>query len=138
METLNIKNRLLEWDFWWKATASDVKNIIKQGARIDVCTSKKGTTLHAAAALCTSEDAIIQLLDEGALEYIEHPNINGWTPLHCAAASSTCPPAVKTLLDKEANATAKTNRRESPFDLAKENKYLKGTAVFEQLEQAQS
>ncbi len=77
--------------------------------------------------------AVQALLDRGA-------NVNaraeyGVTPLHLAPSNEN-PAAVALLLDRDADATLRDKENTLPFDEAKKNGKLKGTAVYWRLNDA--
>ncbi len=61
---------------------------------------------------------------------------NGMTPLHFAAMSGT-PAFIAALLEAGASGSAKTEKGETPFDLAESNDKVKGTAAYRALNAAQ-
>jgi hypothetical protein len=83
----------------------------------------------------TATEADVQAeLDGGADVMVQ--GVWGGTPLHWAA-SSTYPANIQALLDAGVDAKAKNEEGKSPWDLAQNNKDLKGTKGYWALNDAQ-
>ena len=121
----NPSEKFLDERFWKKRAIDkhEVDRAIRDGARIDVCDAFNSTPLHFAARYCKSKEAVARLLDENP--NIEARDKNGITPLLLAALLNS-PEIMELLLDKGADANARSNSGHGFFLHARNNKRLKG------------
>ena len=87
-----------------------------------------------AARYNSSPDVITALLEAGAS--INDRTDDGMTPLMYTAQYNSNPDVITVLLKAGADATTKNNRNKTAFDYAKENKDLKGTSAYWELNNA--
>ena len=112
---------------WWKGDPTQ-EEVAAEIATVDVkARDEDGSTpLHWTAEGGTPAN-ITALLKAGA--DINAKNRPSRTPLHKAAIEDN-PAIVIALLDARADGRAEDKRGQTPFDLAKENKKLKGTDAY--------
>ena len=77
---------------------------------------------------------ITALIEGGADVGARRGNI-GFTPLHLAAAMNSNPSVIKALIEGGANVGARDKNGNTPFDHAKGNDALKGTAAYRLLKE---
>jgi len=117
---------LCDRDWWATATEADVQAELDGGADVTARHEGGQTPLHWAAG--NGSPANIQaLLDAGA--DVVARNEYGRTPLHNAAWSGN-PATIQALLAAGADANAKDEVGKTPWDLAQDNKKLKGTKGY--------
>ena len=117
---------LCDYDWWQTATEADVQSELDGGADVTARHEGGQTPLHWAAG--NGSPANIQaLLDAGA--DVVARNEYGRTPLHNAAWSGN-PATIQALLAAGADANAKDEVGKTPWDLAQDNKKLKGTKGY--------
>ena len=125
--------KLCEEDWWKTASEAEVQAELDGGA--DVMARNKGgwTPLHFAAYVTTPAN-IQALLAAGA--DVTARDEDGRTPLQWAAQFDT-PENIQALLDAGADAKTKNKEGKTPWDLAQENRALKGTKGYWALNDAQ-
>ena len=94
--------------------------------------NKNGRTpLHYAAQ--GEAPAVVAALVAGGADPNQRDERGGWTPLHLAAWFGKNPEVVWTLLEAGANPDAKDKAGKIPWNYAKANTALKGTASYRRL-----
>ncbi|HUY82816.1 MAG TPA: ankyrin repeat domain-containing protein [Acidobacteriaceae bacterium] len=84
--------------------------------------------LHAALALCNSEDTVRLLLDADA--DVNAVQAGGFTPLHQVAAAGK-PELIKLLLSRGARAEARCDQGKLPIDYARERRHAAAVEVLQ-------
>ncbi len=111
-----------------------IVTLLKAGANLEACCASGYTPLHVTAAWRNSKMTSI-LLNSGANVHAQNEEKN--TPLHEAATHNENPDVIMVLLKAGAKGWAKNKDGKKPFDLAKENKFIKDTDAYWALNDAQ-
>ena len=105
-----------------------IQALITAGADIGAKNECDSTPLHFAASRGTTQN-IQALLNSGA--DIMAQEADGWTPLHRATSCSECNPGnIQVLLTAGASVMVEDEEGITPWDLAQQNKKLKGTPGY--------
>lgn len=108
--------------------------LLDAGADVNIRNIEGFTPLHGkpfgdfSPYLFNNIAAMSMLLNAGA--DVNARSENGSTPLHTAAAGSDNPDIITFLLDAGADGTAVNDDLQTPFDLARDNEALAGTAAY--------
>ena len=101
--------------------------LVELGADLETRTEVGSTPLHIAASN-NIPDMITWLVELGADLYAEDED--GWTPLNYAASLHDTPGVITRLIELGADGTAKTDDGETAWDLAQDNRVLRGTEAW--------
>ena len=107
------RNKLLDKEFWQRATIGDVTRVIAEDASVHDRDENGATPLHYAAALSRTSEMIMPLFDAGA--DVRANDNNGKTPLHLATALSKIPEIIVLLLDRGADINSRNENNATPL-----------------------
>lgn len=121
----------LHWAADLNSNPEIIRTLVQGGADVGVRDMFGQTPLHLAARHNSNPEVIKTLVQLGADVRVR--DMFGQTPLHLAARYNSNPEVLMALLELGADPKARTIKGSTPWDLIQENKDLKGTKAYWQL-----